>query len=363
MHKQDLIIIGAGLSGLYLAWKLQLKGKKVLVLEARNRCGGRVLSKGLDSNDTVDLGPAWVWPQHQKRLSKLLKQLEIDLFKQFTKGDLLFENAQKVTQNYGSNSAHSKSYRIVGGAEKIINTLSTKVSNSNIELNTVVNSITELDDSDLISIQAKTGDKVVNYSANQVIFTIPPRLLSESIKFNPAVSEVLNKGWQHIATWMSSHCKIVFFYDKPFWRESGLSGEVFSQAGPLTEIYDGSPFNEDVFALTSFVGLNAIQRDQLGEKNLIQLSMEQLQRLFGDRSMNVKDVYIQDWAKERSTTSESDLISASSHPHYPSSLARSIFNNKVHFTGTETAIENGGYLEGAIESADYVIAQLEASLD
>ena len=49
----DICIIGAGLSGLALAAKLQAEGRDVIVLEARDRRGGRVLSK-----DGYDLGPS-----------------------------------------------------------------------------------------------------------------------------------------------------------------------------------------------------------------------------------------------------------------------------------------------------------------
>ncbi|HWJ25480.1 MAG TPA: FAD-dependent oxidoreductase, partial [Flavisolibacter sp.] len=38
----DVIIIGAGAAGLMVAWELVQTGKKVLVLEARNRTGGRI---------------------------------------------------------------------------------------------------------------------------------------------------------------------------------------------------------------------------------------------------------------------------------------------------------------------------------
>jgi monoamine oxidase len=42
----DVIVIGAGLSGLQAAWTLEQKGFKVLVLEGRDRVGGRVFTFG-----------------------------------------------------------------------------------------------------------------------------------------------------------------------------------------------------------------------------------------------------------------------------------------------------------------------------
>ena len=54
---KNIIIIGAGLSGIYAATLLQKK-YNVTILEARDRIGGRVLTV-----DGFDMGPSWVW-QH-----------------------------------------------------------------------------------------------------------------------------------------------------------------------------------------------------------------------------------------------------------------------------------------------------------
>ena len=66
MIKQDLLIIGAGLSGLYAAYLLQDK-YNITIIEARPRIGGRIVT--IDSND---LGPSWVW-MHHIHIIKLIK--------------------------------------------------------------------------------------------------------------------------------------------------------------------------------------------------------------------------------------------------------------------------------------------------
>ena len=166
--------------------------------------------------------------------------------------------------------------------------------------------------------------------------------------------EIIN-AWKDIPTWMSGHCKIVFIYNKPFWRENNYSGEVFSHYGPLSEIYDASPQSEEHYALTSFVGLNSQQRKQVDQKQLIDSSMAQLQRLFGDESKNVIDIQIKDWSLDEHTTTETDLTSPMQHPQYPEDTSKHFWNKKLILAGTEVAREHGGYLEGAIESADEAI--------
>jgi monoamine oxidase len=77
----DVAIIGAGLSGLSLADRLLESNGDIAVFEARNRCGGRILSHSMPATDFAgDLGPTWVWPDHQPHIAALIKRLGLQLF-------------------------------------------------------------------------------------------------------------------------------------------------------------------------------------------------------------------------------------------------------------------------------------------
>ncbi|MCA9608562.1 MAG: FAD-dependent oxidoreductase, partial [Myxococcales bacterium] len=57
----DAVVIGAGLSGLCAARRLREAGLRVTVVEARDRVGGRTLSRRL-GEDVIDLGGQWIGP-------------------------------------------------------------------------------------------------------------------------------------------------------------------------------------------------------------------------------------------------------------------------------------------------------------
>lgn len=81
----DVAVVGAGMSGLTAARTLIDAGLKVAVLEARNRVGGRTLSKTLSNGVVVDMGGQWVAPT-QSRVLKLIDELELTTFKTFDRG-------------------------------------------------------------------------------------------------------------------------------------------------------------------------------------------------------------------------------------------------------------------------------------
>ena len=79
MSDYDVIIIGAGYAGLAAGLALQKEGKKILLLEARNRCGGRILTEYFTADQYTDLGGQWIGPGHE-RMYALAKEFGIDTF-------------------------------------------------------------------------------------------------------------------------------------------------------------------------------------------------------------------------------------------------------------------------------------------
>ena len=76
----DVIIVGGGLSGLLVARELRILKKSWKLLEARPTVGGRLENDA--SEHKIDLGGAWIWPQHQPQMKHLVKSLGIETFSQ-----------------------------------------------------------------------------------------------------------------------------------------------------------------------------------------------------------------------------------------------------------------------------------------
>jgi len=70
----DVIVIGAGLSGLAAARAVQAAGRSVVVVEARDRVGGRTEAGTLADGQWIELGGQWVGPT-QDRMYELIADL------------------------------------------------------------------------------------------------------------------------------------------------------------------------------------------------------------------------------------------------------------------------------------------------
>ncbi|KAJ5185772.1 Flavin amine oxidase [Penicillium cf. griseofulvum] len=85
----DVAIIGGGLSGLSTAKDLAAANKSFVILEARDRVGGRVLNANLPGKGAQELGGAYVAPT-QNRVLALAAELGLPTYKTYTAGKSTF---------------------------------------------------------------------------------------------------------------------------------------------------------------------------------------------------------------------------------------------------------------------------------
>jgi monoamine oxidase len=337
------LIIGGGLSGLALAHALEVKGHDYLLVEARNRFGGRIKTEQV-GDGYFDMGPAWFWPG-QPRIAALAEQFGLEKFEQFYAGELSFEDEQGHVQRGRGHASMEGSWRLKGGLGALTDALADALPEDRKRLDAEVTGLTE-SGSDVTATFA-SGETIV---AEQVVLALPPRIAA-TIRFDPVLGSSALQALGAVPTWMAGQAKAVAVYDTPFWRDAGLSGDAMSRHGPMVEIHDASPATGGPFALFGFIGVPPLGRkDSTALKTAVKI---QLERLFGPKAANPRKLFIKDWAFDRHTATDADLTPLYAHPRYgvPPQIM-GLWQGKLHFSGTEVAPEFGGFIEGALEASE-----------
>lgn len=360
--KDPIVIVGAGLSGLRAASMLVSKGFECKVLEARDRVGGRVLSKMIADKPeygTFDLGPTWFWPQHEPVISDLVKEFGLKTFGQHTKGAVLLEQSQNapITRHELPEGAMEPSIRLDGGIRSLIDAVADTLPAGTVELDTRVTAI-HMDEDGTVTLEAKQADeRTKSIRAGAVILALPPRIVADYIDFTPSLSPDVTTSLKAKATWMAGQAKAIAVYNRPFWRQNGLSGQAMSWVGPLQEIHDASPVTGSG-ALFGFFGIPAKTRQELGEEKVRQLVINQLTRLFGASAEKPISLFYKDWATDLDTAVEDDTEPLADFPDYGRLPSTGAWDNKIIFAGTETSAESGGHLEGALHSSVRAVSKV-----
>lgn len=349
MGKETIGIIGGGLCGLTLAYKLKQKGVSVKLLEANSRFGGRIFTKEIEGAK-VELGATWLW-RHNKALIELSKELGVHFFEQQMKGNALFEAmSANEPQRFQLPSNQEINYRVDGGTSQIIEKLRCKLHKEDYYLNAKV--IEVIKKGERVKLVTSIGELYVD----KIVSTVPPQLLVNSIQFTPVLpSEIMTLG-NTTHTWMKDSIKCAVVFKSPFWVEQGLSGVGFSHVGPFMELYDHTNVERTSFALMGFLNGGLSEETKAFRKEKV---LKQLEKFFG------ADVFREFVSYEEKVWNEEPLVvypnSKFLSPHENNGnpiYQETLWGGQLYIAGTETASAYAGYMEGAVIRALEIVDSL-----
>ena len=346
---ERIVIIGGGLSGLTLAYLLSKKNLNFIILEASSRLGGRIQTITGENGTPLELGATWFSSIHSDLLS-LLKELGLEKYPQFSRGKSLFQTKSfEPPQEFYIPEAEEPSYRIVGGTQRLIDTLAGKLSNEQIHLNTAVCAIKQVENE--IQIETQKGNV---FQADKVIICLPPQLVSGTIEFTPVLPLNLMNLLPTVQTWMSGAIKFVIEYEEPFWRKAEFSGMLYSHAGIVSEMYDHTNFEENKFGFTGFLNGGASGYSYDVRKEFV---LRQLSDLFGEKAA-ISLFYSDKIWSDVYVISGNQFIQRPHQNNGHALLQEGYMYGRLFFSNTETSTQFSGYMEGAVRSAKAIAQKL-----
>ena len=442
MNDVDVVVVGAGFAGLSAARALVSAGKTALVLEARDRVGGRTFTKPIEKGLWIDLGGQWIGST-QHEIAALVEELGITTFPTWSRGenlvvlngeakryrgtiprlallsllnvgwaqwrldsmaqhvpldapwkakkaaewdarslgDWLDETVKTKTARHLFDAALESVYaangheisllhalfyvrsggnldillgtengaqatRITGGMQGVAEKLAAKL---DVRLSCPVRRIENGDGG--VIVHHDRGD----VRAARVVMAIPPKLVPE-IRFEPQLAGPRAELVKKMP--MGAVIKHTAVYDRPFWRDEGLSGMVVSDEGPIHVVFDNSPPDGAKGVLMGFSEAGAAKKlGMLSEAERREAATRCFVRHFGERA--AEPVVYADHVWEHDPWS-GGCYGAFMPPGVWTSVGPSIREpqGRIHWAGTETATVWSGYIDGAISSGKRAAAEI-----
>jgi len=459
-HDVDVVVVGAGLAGLTTAHELRKHGHSVLVLEARDRVGGRTLNHPLPHGYHGDLGGTWIGPT-QTEIAKLAKEMHVHAFTQPDHGDQVYYDGTVLTysdkgslgtappdpevlpdiinlvmdfdnmsatfpagkpweakdaREWDSQSVESwlkttaltyaktskllsalfesllgaeardcsllymlgyvstatdgktpgtverlidtrggaQAERFVEGSQMISIRLAAHIGHDHIVMSSPVRKIT----------QGKTHVTVVSdkvtVRAKNVVVAIPPTL-AQRIDYDPILPAKRDGITQRSP--QGTLIKVEAFFDRPWWRDNGLSGAAVSLVGPAKTTFDVSPKDGKIGGLLGFVGGDEARKYTGHPKALEAAVLHNFATFFnkGKKIPKHTSIVVQDWgAQEWTRGCPVAIAGPGTVTEYTDHLAKPA--GRIHWAGTETATYWHGYMDGAVRSGQRAAAEVRAKL-
>ena len=449
----QVIIIGAGFSGVAAAKKLHEAAIPFLLVEARERLGGRVYTKQISEELYLDLGGQWIGPS-QDRMYALCKSYSLEYFETYDQGynvldlkkqvkkfkglipnldlfslinlDFVLKKLERLAKTIPEDSPwlHPKALEFdqVSLAAFVAKHCKTKSCQKVITLALETVFAAELNEVSLLHalfyfksgrdlntlINIKNGaqlhriaggmqtlvermaqpfmeqikfnhpvDRIrkedgvftvkgegFSYKAKKIIMAIPP-ILAGKINFHPMLSSAKRQVMDRIAMGQVGKCFMV--YQKPFWRESGFSGQAFAdEHSPFQSMFDASPKEADFGIMLAFtIGNRAKAYFENTKEKRKAIMLSKLVAYFGkdaELPMLYEDFSMTDEAWSRGCYA--GIYPTGAWTGFQDAYSKT--ENDIYWAGTEASKVWFGYIEGAVRAgetaADNILSDLKQPL-
>lgn len=239
--------------------------------------------------------------------------------------------------------------RFVGGSQLVAQRLAEEL-DGRIHLSAPVRRVSQ--DSTGVTVVSDAGD----WRADRVVVAVPPPVASR-IVWDPLLPAQQDQLFQRLP--FGTLMKCVAVYDKPFWREDGLSGMGLLRGGsPIREMFDNTPPEGGPGVLMGFLGGREwrkwAHRPAVERRGAVLRCFAQV---VGDRAFGTVDYVEQDWTAEQWTQGGPTSVAA------PGVLTdfgpwRGRPHGRVHWAGAEFSPYWNGYMDGAVRSGKHTATEL-----
>jgi monoamine oxidase len=196
-------------------------------------------------------------------------------------------------------------------------------------------------------------------SGKRVIVAMPPTLAGRLV-YHGGMTNQRDQLMQRVP--QGTLRKFEAIYDKPFWRDKGLSGQAISNIGPIKVTFDASPQDGSPGVILGFIGgTEARIWSPRSVEDRKKACLDALVKYFGAEAANVKDFREKDWtADPYARGCPVGVLPPGVLVDFGTALTEPV--GKIHWAGTETSNYWAGYMDGAVRSGERAAAEVLAAL-
>ena len=256
-------------------------------------------------------------------------------------------------------SGSAQQDRFHGGSQRIALLMAAQLGGERLRLRTPVQRI-EHGDGVVLHADGPGGEPHgLTVRAGRAIVAVPPTLAGR-ISYDPPLPALRDQLTQRMP--QGTVIKTMAIYERPFWREEGLSGQATSDAGPARVVFDNSPPDGTPGVLLGFLeGRLARQWGARPPTERRDAILAGHARLFGERAARPERFIERVWAEEEWTRGcYGCLMTTGGWTEYGRALRAPI--SRLHWAGAETATVWNGYMDGAVQSGDRAAREVLAAL-